>query len=377
MNVVSPASRAIWRVGYAPDAWTWTDWKWSQNHHFDGRWDDADGSFRTLYAGSTLESCLVELLAPMRPDSQLAKELAAIDANADDVDRYPTVRAGEVDLSWLVDRVAGIASITGNFYDMTHSSTIACLRPIFDAKSTAIGLKDFDAAALNNIAARPLTQAIATYSYCSSDVDGLLYTSRHGGDLTLWAIYERSPSPHPRCLSNLQQFELTPAHPALISVFNMLGLKWIHPHVDLPLPIVQTSAEEVWNEIFPEGDPGPIDPLSAAMLWQQALEDPVENRPALDILTLNPQVWEYREVAELMRELSVATKVIATSDPKIKHVKFFSYAGSEAGRATEAAALQDVHIVTLCWPPEALCWQVWGLSHNWIPQPADIYATDE
>ena len=44
----------VWRVGYRPDPWTWTPWQYAANGRFNGRWDDPDGNYRTLYTGKTL-----------------------------------------------------------------------------------------------------------------------------------------------------------------------------------------------------------------------------------------------------------------------------------------------------------------------------------
>jgi hypothetical protein len=41
----------VWRVGYRPEPWTWTPWQYAENGRFNGRWDDPDGNYRTLYTG--------------------------------------------------------------------------------------------------------------------------------------------------------------------------------------------------------------------------------------------------------------------------------------------------------------------------------------
>ncbi|MGY4719692.1 hypothetical protein [Naumannella huperziae] len=238
LTLAEPAEQGIWRVGNAPDPWAWTDWKWATGHHFDGRWDDLDGTFRSIYAGASLYSCFVELLAPLRPDPQLAEEIAAIVADPEDVEQFPTTPAGDVDPSWLDNRVAGTATLTGAFCDVTTSTTIATLRPSFATRATELGLNDFDVSALNDAAARPLTQAIATRLCRSTDLDGIRYTSRHGSDLTLWAIFERSINRPPRCIDQQQALDLTPTHPELLAAFATLGLRWLLPDADLPAPTI-------------------------------------------------------------------------------------------------------------------------------------------
>ena len=76
----------VWRVGYRPDPWAWPSWQYATNGRFPGRWDDAEGNFRTIYAGSHLLSCLLEVLACFRPDPDLAAQLSDI---IDDETRPP------------------------------------------------------------------------------------------------------------------------------------------------------------------------------------------------------------------------------------------------------------------------------------------------
>ena len=41
--------RRLWRIGRAPDPWQFVDWTYAdQNGHFDGRWDDPEGTYRVL-----------------------------------------------------------------------------------------------------------------------------------------------------------------------------------------------------------------------------------------------------------------------------------------------------------------------------------------
>ncbi|WP_026819272.1 hypothetical protein [Arthrobacter castelli] len=58
----------VWRVGYKDNPWVWVGWEWADNGKFDGRWDDINGNFRTVYAGTTLQSCLIEMPATFRAE---------------------------------------------------------------------------------------------------------------------------------------------------------------------------------------------------------------------------------------------------------------------------------------------------------------------
>lgn len=78
------ANNDVWRVGYLPQPWAWPSWQYSTDGRFPGRWDDAGGHFRTIYAGSQLLSCLLEVLACFRPDPKLAAQLVDIVFDTED-----------------------------------------------------------------------------------------------------------------------------------------------------------------------------------------------------------------------------------------------------------------------------------------------------
>jgi hypothetical protein len=85
----------IHRVGYQHDPWAWTPWEYAgADGRFHGRWDDPNGTWRTIYVGSTALACYLEVLARFRPDPVLVAELAGIDRN--DADAFPTAPAGEL-----------------------------------------------------------------------------------------------------------------------------------------------------------------------------------------------------------------------------------------------------------------------------------------
>lgn len=215
----------VWRVGYQPNPWAWAGWEWAgPDGRFHGRWDDYRGTFRTVYAGTTLLGCLLEVLAGFRPDPILIDELAGID---DDDEDYPTAPAGQVPYDWLEGRAAASATLTGTFCDVTAAETIAALRPEFVGVAYQLGEPDFDAAALKRSQPRELTQRVATHLHATTDAAGVRFASRYGDDLTLWAIFERAGdppvSPH---LSNRVTLPLTPEQPALLEAFRLHGLRW-------------------------------------------------------------------------------------------------------------------------------------------------------
>jgi len=58
---------------------------------------DRNGDFRTVYAGSTVLACLLEVLADFRPDPLVVGGLDDIVVDAQDEAAYPTAAAGTID----------------------------------------------------------------------------------------------------------------------------------------------------------------------------------------------------------------------------------------------------------------------------------------
>jgi len=226
--VVVDADEMVWRVGFKPEPWAWSGWEWAgSDGRFDGRWDDSQGNFRTVYAGSTLLACLLEVLAGFRRDPKLAVEFGDIAEDDEDAASYPTVRAGEVSYSWLEPRSAASAHLTGRFGAVTAAESIAALRRPFVALAHLLGLHDFDAAALKDARSRALTQAVATYLHAHTELDGVAFASRHGDELALYAVFERAGDPAvSRTLDAIKHQALSPEDPDLREAFRMLDLRW-------------------------------------------------------------------------------------------------------------------------------------------------------
>jgi hypothetical protein len=137
--------------------------------------------------------------APYTPDSgrdaRLAAELDEIVEDDEDAVLHPTVPPGQVPREWLDARAATSADLAGAYCALTESASIAALYPYFIGMALSLGLADFDAAALKDARPRELTQAVAAWIYENTDFDGVTFTSRHGDDLQLWAIFERPACP--------------------------------------------------------------------------------------------------------------------------------------------------------------------------------------
>lgn len=221
----------VWRVGFRPNAWAWSDWKYAPDDgKFNGRWDDIHGQFRTVYAGESLFACLIEVLAKYRVDAVLAAALELIEEDAADMTEFPSRPAATVSYRWLEEREASRATLSGTFCAVTESESIAALYPHFVVPARQLGKVDFDAAALKDSGPRNLTRSIASWLYdqVEPSVDGVEFTSRHGDDLRLWAIFERlyAESNISSRLSRITVAALTPETPAVVRVFSMLHLAW-------------------------------------------------------------------------------------------------------------------------------------------------------
>ncbi|GAB2754938.1 RES domain-containing protein [Sinomonas soli] len=222
----SPDAR-VWRVGFPPHPWAWSGWEWATDGRFPGRWDDLHGNFRTVYAGSSLLACLLEVLAGFRRDARLAAELDEIVEDDEDRVLHPTIAPGTVPREWLDARAVASADLAGTYCAVTDSRSVAVLYPHFIGLALRLGLADFDAAALKDARPRQLTQAIATWLYETTDADGVTFASRHGDDLRLWALFERPGDPYvsPK-LRHTRMEDLHHGSAVIAEAFHMLDLRW-------------------------------------------------------------------------------------------------------------------------------------------------------
>lgn len=219
----------IWRVGYEPDPWGWTPWRYAKGGVFSGRFDDPHAAkhpnerYRVLYAALSATAALVELLAPLRKDPRMAAGLAAIRGVGAGAPGPP----GVVDADWRRGKLLGQAQIVGDFWWVTSAEALVQLKTTHHGYALAAGALGVDAAALKDGRYRSLTQSISsTARRAFSGVTGLHYLSRHGDDLALLAIFERGPEPTPGpiAVSGRTSEPLTAAHPDLVRAADLLGL---------------------------------------------------------------------------------------------------------------------------------------------------------
>ncbi|MCU1487127.1 MAG: hypothetical protein JWN67_3873 [Actinomycetia bacterium] len=183
----------VFRLGRRPDPWAWPDWASAEiDGTFGNRFDDPQGIYRVLYASTQRLATFVECLAYFRPDPEVIAELEKI--VGDDGDHEPPP-AGVVPREWIGVRRVGAGALVGDYVDIGHHQTIAELRTELAARVVHHGLHDLDAAAIRLTAPRAFTQDISRYVFDRSidgarQWNGIAYRSKHGDDLTNWAIFE-------------------------------------------------------------------------------------------------------------------------------------------------------------------------------------------
>ncbi|GAA4682447.1 hypothetical protein GCM10025780_29900 [Frondihabitans cladoniiphilus] len=222
----------MWRIGYAPEPWRWVDWRHANGKPFTGRWDSPDANYRTIYAGSTLMASLVEVLARFRRDPLTDADMGTIIVDEVDAALYPTVPAGVVDPGWFDVRLKARATLSGSFADVAAASTVAALRPVcLPLARDRYRAADFDISTLQDSGYRELTQLVGKHLYektdpdGTADFDGIRFLSRHGADLELWTLFERSTGHDPSALlTDLHSAPVLPSDPDVKAALALHGL---------------------------------------------------------------------------------------------------------------------------------------------------------
>ena len=190
------APQALFRVGRMPDVWRWAD----RSHLGRGRWDDSRGRYRVLYASCSRLGAFLEVLAPLRPDPELAAQLGRIRSN--DRGAPQTALPGHVPARWRHERVLGHGvpdEVNGLLVVVGGSVSLATLRCALAGVARRFGLRDLDAAAIRLSAPRGFTQVVSRFVYDAvaeggSRFAGIYYLSRHGDDIANCGIFEREGS---------------------------------------------------------------------------------------------------------------------------------------------------------------------------------------
>jgi hypothetical protein len=193
LQTIEPPER-VYRLGRRPDPWQWPDWTHAGvDGTFGNRFDDPDSEYRVLYASSQREATFRECLARFRPDP--AVQAAVIVDNDDDPLSPTTIAAGQVPRRWLDDRCMGTGRLEGTYCDVGHADSLAHLRHALAPRLLHFRLDDLDAGDIRSRSPRAFTQELGRYINAQTSdgrptFAGIRYASRHGDELTNWAIFE-------------------------------------------------------------------------------------------------------------------------------------------------------------------------------------------
>jgi hypothetical protein len=170
----------LYRVALWPDPLAWPAWEYMG----EGRFDDPERTFRTLYAGEQRRACFTELLARFRPSPQVLAALREI-AGATD-----SLLTGEVPVEWYRARCVGQFRLLPNqrWLDLRALETREALRIALADTLVKLELQDLDVSGVRS-SNRKLTQAIARWAY-EQGFNGIVYSSRLDDTCGCWAIFE-------------------------------------------------------------------------------------------------------------------------------------------------------------------------------------------
>jgi RES domain len=222
------ADRPLYRIGRAPNPWAWPDWlRAATDRTFGNRFDDPQGDYRVLYAGSSALGAFVEVLARFRPDPHVAAELARISGDA-----KGALPPGHLDAAWLGVRRIGTATVAGRFAEIGHSESLAELERALAARLAHYEIATLDASAIRLSAPRRFTQEISRYVYELTAArgrrafDGIAYLSKLGDEFRNWAIFEPIGRSAPRrLLTGIRVAKIARDDAALRDALDLLGIR--------------------------------------------------------------------------------------------------------------------------------------------------------
>ena len=153
---------------------------------WEGRYDDPDHTWRTLYLARDAYGAWVEVLARFRPHDDLVAALEGIVSEEGDPAPIP---GGRVPLSWLSNRRVAHARIMGRFADVGDPDTLRWLSARLTQVLAECGVRNLDLSAATG-PHRVLTQAIARELYLHAGTEAIEYPSRHGETIRCIAVFE-------------------------------------------------------------------------------------------------------------------------------------------------------------------------------------------
>lgn len=194
--LVVSAPDVLWRVGRLPTVLE------SKDHgplsmadsSAGNRFDSATGQFGVRYLGSTLQTCLGESLAPLRPKNELAALVA------EEWRERGWMEVGAVPSDWRHRRRVAKVHVATNrsFLNLESRTVISGLDTTMRAAVVALGYDRLDVSILRG-PDRRVTRLLADYVWSQRDPDGsqrfagIQYLSRHNSDWECWAAFDHTP----------------------------------------------------------------------------------------------------------------------------------------------------------------------------------------
>lgn len=180
VRLLTATRGTLYRIGRWPDPLAWPLWRYVG----DGRFDDPQRQFRTLYFAAQRRTAFIETLAPLRlPLDLLADHVSPPDQRAQRL-------GGRISVPWRSARAVGQARLGPGqrWLDLRALATREALRQELAPLLLQLGFRDLD---LSSIVGpqRALTQAIARWAH-EQGAMGLVYHSRLDNRRTCWAVFE-------------------------------------------------------------------------------------------------------------------------------------------------------------------------------------------
>jgi len=225
--------RKLYRVARTADATAFAPWKYANaDHVFSGRWDDPQGTFRSLYSGDSAEGAYIESLQDFRRSTQLIAALQKIEQNDPDFERMdppaPGTGSGIVPAAWFEGRFLGEFTVDGGRYvDILAVESIELVRIRLAQRSLELGLSNVSAGTLLG-EQRAFTQALARAVYDDpGGYAGIHAPSSLGLPGSNYALFESGPSSEiARAPAQLLYVApVGPEDPALQRAVKSLGLE--------------------------------------------------------------------------------------------------------------------------------------------------------
>jgi hypothetical protein len=202
-----------------------------QRRNFRGRWDDANGRYRVIYASGQRLGAFLETLAQFQPDPSVIAEYQTIEVLEGDEETAPP---GTVPLTWCREReiTTGVTtqSELDHFVVVGAAETLAVLRRELADRLVHFGLDELDAATIRLSAPRAFTQEVSSFIERQRDAaggryGGIYFRSRIGDEFENWAIFEQESMRGQSPVLSVTRSTVEPADEDFEEAMRILGLR--------------------------------------------------------------------------------------------------------------------------------------------------------